>query len=62
MLLLVSVCFHENLTLLKAFQDNVEAVLTEGKLIKVDQDAGTMRIAGNDAAAAAGGGGAAAGR
>ena len=58
----MSVCFHENLTLLKAFQDNVEAVLTEGKLIKVDQDAGTMRIAGNDAAAAAGGGGAAAGR
>ncbi len=58
----MSVCFHENLTLLKAFQDNVEAVLTEGKLIKVDQDTGTMRIAGNDAAAAAGGGGAAAGR
>ena len=61
MLLLVSVCFHANLTLLKAFQDNVESLLTEGKVIRVDQDAGTMRIAGNDAAAA-GGGGAAAGR
>jgi hypothetical protein len=45
--------------LLKAFQDNVEASLTEGKLIKVDQDTGTMRIAGNDAAAAGGGGSAA---
>ena len=62
MLLHVSVCFHANLTLLKAFPHNVESLLTEGKVIRVDQDAGTMRIAGNDAAAAAGGGGAAAGR
>jgi hypothetical protein len=50
----------KRLTALKAFQDNVEALLTEGKLIRVDQDTGTMRIAGSDAVAA--GGSAAAGR
>jgi len=40
-----------------AFQDNVETLLTEGKIIRADADAGTLRIAGGNTAA----GGAAAG-
>ena len=45
------------LTMCKAFLDSVETLLTEGKIIRADADAGTLRIAGGNAAA----GGAAAG-
>ena len=46
------------LTIWKAFQDSVETLLTEGKVIRADADSGTLRIAGGNASA----GGAAAGR
>jgi hypothetical protein len=52
-------CFSRRLAnyTCQAFQDNVETLLTEGKIIRADADAGTLRIAGGNTAA----GGAAAG-
>ena len=36
----------------QAFQDNVEQLLAEGKLVRANQDTGSLRIAGADTAGA----------